>query len=218
MRENFYLESLYPLQDEVLQVINAIGTEFYLTGGTALSRCFLNHRFSDDLDFFVNDSLSFKDASIKIEKEIDQKFDLEIQHSSEKFRRMMVRSNDVLLKLEFINDVPFHYGSIESSNIFNKVDNLINILSNKITAVLDRDEAKDFCDIFAIANHLKEIDWRKLLVSASSKSAGIFAPLLAERLFNFDFERLGQIKWNTNYDWKRLKHTKEEIVSRIIGL
>ncbi|MCD4795127.1 MAG: nucleotidyl transferase AbiEii/AbiGii toxin family protein [Bacteroidales bacterium] len=27
---------------------------FYLTGGTALVRFYLNHRYSEDLDFFVN--------------------------------------------------------------------------------------------------------------------------------------------------------------------
>jgi len=27
---------------------------FYLTGGTAVSRAYLQHRFSDDLDLFVN--------------------------------------------------------------------------------------------------------------------------------------------------------------------
>jgi predicted nucleotidyltransferase component of viral defense system len=32
-----------------------------LTGGTDLSRCHLNHRFSDDLDFFINDHKDFKD-------------------------------------------------------------------------------------------------------------------------------------------------------------
>lgn len=30
------------------------GTHFYLTGGTALSRYYLNHRYSDDLDLFLN--------------------------------------------------------------------------------------------------------------------------------------------------------------------
>jgi len=29
--------------------------EFYLTGGTTLSRVYLHHRYSDDLEFFVND-------------------------------------------------------------------------------------------------------------------------------------------------------------------
>lgn len=51
----FYFDRLYPMQDEVLRLIRSADTEFYLTGGTAASRGYLNHRFSDDLDLFVND-------------------------------------------------------------------------------------------------------------------------------------------------------------------
>jgi len=40
------------------KIINAVAKEpnldrFYLSGGTALSACYLKHRFSDDLDFFI---------------------------------------------------------------------------------------------------------------------------------------------------------------------
>jgi predicted nucleotidyltransferase component of viral defense system len=34
-------------------VQNAAGTPFFLTGGTALSRYYTHHRYSDGLDFFV---------------------------------------------------------------------------------------------------------------------------------------------------------------------
>ncbi len=50
---------LYPLQNEVLRILNELETGFYLTGGTASSRGYLNHRFSDDLDLFVNDDDRF---------------------------------------------------------------------------------------------------------------------------------------------------------------
>ncbi len=71
--------------------------------------------------------------------------------------------------------MPFHFGAFEVSEIFNHVDNPLNILSNKVTAILGRDEAKDFADIFSIAAYLKKIDWKLIFVSASSKSAGICA-------------------------------------------
>ena len=55
MPDNYYSDKLYPFQDEVLGAIQSLKSGFYLTGGTALGRCYLNHRYSDDLDFFVND-------------------------------------------------------------------------------------------------------------------------------------------------------------------
>ena len=59
MDRAFYFDTLYPLQDRVLKVINTVETDFYLTGGTASSRGYLHHRFSDDLDLFVNDDPRF---------------------------------------------------------------------------------------------------------------------------------------------------------------
>lgn len=56
----FYTQQLYPLQDQVLNLVNRVDTDFYLTGGTAVSRGYLNHRYSDDLDFFVNDDNRFE--------------------------------------------------------------------------------------------------------------------------------------------------------------
>lgn len=55
MRVNpaYYFEVLYPFQDRVLRILNALETGFYLGGGTAASRGYLQHRFSDDLDFFM---------------------------------------------------------------------------------------------------------------------------------------------------------------------
>src|SRR4051794_23764818 len=55
MDKVFYFERLYPLQDRILAVLTGVDTGFYLTGGTAASRGYLQHRLSDDLDFFVND-------------------------------------------------------------------------------------------------------------------------------------------------------------------
>jgi len=47
------MEKLYPLQNGVLNLVKKLKTPFFLTGGTALRRFYFNHRFSDDLDFFV---------------------------------------------------------------------------------------------------------------------------------------------------------------------
>ena len=59
LRSQYYEETLYPLQDGVLNIIYQSGTDFFLTGGTALSRAYYNHRYSDDLVFFVNQSKTY---------------------------------------------------------------------------------------------------------------------------------------------------------------
>jgi len=53
--ERFYEESLYPLQNGILRTLAPVcGSVLSLTGGTALSRIYFHHRYSDDLDLFGN--------------------------------------------------------------------------------------------------------------------------------------------------------------------
>jgi len=58
MSEKDY-RKLYQTQDKVLHSLKGGLSSFYLTGGTALGRFYLNHRFSEDLDFFLNNSDAF---------------------------------------------------------------------------------------------------------------------------------------------------------------
>lgn len=57
---DYFLTQLYPLQDKVLAQIAQLDTGFYLTGGTAASRGYLQHRYSEDLKFVVNDAAKYK--------------------------------------------------------------------------------------------------------------------------------------------------------------
>ena len=57
---DYYEKKLYPLQDGVLKCVEECRTDFFLTGGTALSRAYYGHRYSDDLSFFVCADENFK--------------------------------------------------------------------------------------------------------------------------------------------------------------
>ncbi len=46
-----YISTIYPLQDKILKALDTANIRFYLTGETALSRCYFHHRYSDDLVF-----------------------------------------------------------------------------------------------------------------------------------------------------------------------
>jgi len=53
---------LYELQDRVLKIVFETEHEFYLTGGTCLHRFYVDKRYSDNLDFFTNQSLRYSFA------------------------------------------------------------------------------------------------------------------------------------------------------------
>lgn len=142
--DSFYEDTLYPLQDKVLALVDSMKLPFYLTGGTALSRGYFNHRYSDDLDFFTNKYPDFGLTVAKITSELKKHFQIEENIRAESYVSLKVES---LLKVDFVNDVSYRYGKDVKMDLYSKVDNLENILSNKISALVNRDELKDVVDI-----------------------------------------------------------------------
>lgn len=109
MSKNYYTSNLYPFQDLVLKLIMQVDDIFYLTGGTALGRYYLKHRYSDDLDLFVNRENNFKQLSNKIISQLQHYFsEIEIALLSEYFAQIFIHNEEYSLKIEFVNDVFFH--------------------------------------------------------------------------------------------------------------
>lgn len=182
-------QKLYKLQDEVLKVVFETEREFYLTGGTCLSRFYVEKRYSDDLDFFTNQSPRYSFAIKNIKKALQNSFEVIIEVESKDFTRFKV---DDLLQVDFVNDTAFRYKEpiINEKNYL--LDNIENILSNKITAVIGRDNPKDVFDIYLIWKNY-EIDWKEILESAHQK-AGFSDEELIIRLKSFPRELLSEIK------------------------
>ncbi len=217
MQKDFYTNKLYPLQDRVLEKISSTDNNFYLTAGTALSRCYLNHRYSEDLDFFVNDDNRYSAYIKNIQQVLSKFFNLEVIRKEERFTRFLIDNSEVQLKLEFINDVPFYLGEKNTFTLFKRVDNLSNILSNKITAIADRDEPKDFADILCIYEK-NPINWELIFTASQSKAAGIFPPLIAKRIQEFDLEKMTILNWVNTPDFNSLTKLKEKIIFDILGI
>ncbi len=102
----FHLEVLYPLQDRTIRAINQTDTGFYLTGGTAASRGYLQHRFSDDLDYFLNDDPRFGLWVERVIQALNKGWKCEILVKEERYARLNISQEDVFLKIELVNDVP----------------------------------------------------------------------------------------------------------------
>ena len=197
MTSGQYFEQLYLVQDQVLIIISELETEFYLTGGTALSRAYLHHRFSDDLDFFVNDNDKFELYVDRIIQKLasEPSFDLEVLTRDERYVRLNLNSaGGVELKIEFINDVPSHVGKIVKHPQLGRIDSSENIFANKITAVLSREEPKDIADIWGLCIKLN-LSIQDAIIGASSKATGIFPPDLARVLISATSDDWEVINW-----------------------
>ncbi|MBD3843362.1 MAG: nucleotidyl transferase AbiEii/AbiGii toxin family protein [Campylobacterales bacterium] len=180
---------LYLLQDEVLKVVFDTEHEFYLTGGTCLSRFYVEKRYSDDLDFFTNQSPRYSFAIKNIKKALLERFGLVVEVESKDFTRFKI---DDLLQVDFVNDISFRYKEPRISEENYLLDTVENILSNKITAVIGRDNPKDIFDIYLIWKFY-EIRWSEILDAAHQK-AGFSNEELIIRLKSFPKELLREIK------------------------
>jgi predicted nucleotidyltransferase component of viral defense system len=182
-------KKLYMLQDKVLDVVFDTEREFYLTGGTCLGRFYAEKRYSDDLDFFTNQSPRYNFAVKNIKKALDEKFQLAVEVESRDFTRFRI---DDLLQVDFVNDIAFRYKEpvVNAQNYI--LDTAENILSNKLTAVVGRDNPKDIFDIYLLWR-LYDFDWGEIL-DAAHKKAGFSNEELIIRLKSFPKNLLQKIK------------------------
>lgn len=153
-----------------------ISQNFYLTGGTALAEFYLQHRYSDDLDFFTENK-EFPDFDVEkfagdIKNEINA---LSVEYRRIHDRRIFFfkKSTDEL-KVEFTY-YPFMrlVPAVEDGLA---IDSLEDIAANKLMTLFDRIEAKDFVDVYFII-HEAHLSLEQILV-------------LVERKFRFSFEPL----------------------------
>ena len=193
---HFYFDVFYPFQDRVLKEIHLAETEFYLTGETAASRGYLNHRFSDDLDLFVNDDNRF---GLWVERLIQAlsrhaTWKISVGQKEERFARLTVTQAELVLKVEMINDVPAHVGQVIVHPVLGRLDSAGNILANKVTALLDRQEPKDFADIWGFCCQAG-LSLTEAITGAQSKAAGVFPADLARLLCSATHADWEAIRW-----------------------
>ena len=219
---DYYEANLYKLQDGILNIVRTLGAPFYLTGGTALSRGYYQHRYSDDLDFFVNADSDFNrhvDSVLSALKQNGYGWDSEIGFmKTVDFVTLIVAHPGFScnLKLDFVNDVAAHFGDIKPTNVFYRTDSVENILSNKITAIF-RLSAKDVVDIREICLH-ENFDWEDVFKSVREKELGIEADQVAEIIEGVPESAFNSIKWIKKVDFETFKNDVSMIAQDMLNL
>jgi predicted nucleotidyltransferase component of viral defense system len=179
---------LYAFQDEVLATVFEDSLGFYLTGGTALSRYYLGHRYSDDLDLFTHDIGLFSDTFRLVHTKLQKRWPHQEQDvDARDFKRLRIHSGNLELKLDFVADRVKRIGlPVMAESIY--VDTVRNILSNKLCAILGRDEARDVADLIFIARK-RQFCWSNVIAEAMEKEGFQLEDLLY-RLATFPVKSL----------------------------
>lgn len=165
-------EILTPLQKKFISSFSknsAFRERFYLTGGTALAAYYLNHRYSEDLDFFsyaeidilaLDVFLKALKAALKVKKmDFQQSFNRNI---------FFLHTNKEILKVEFTY-FPFELieKPIKKDGIY--IDSLVDIATNKVFTISQNPRARDFIDLYFILKKYENLSFRQLLKIARSK-------------------------------------------------
>jgi len=203
-------KDLYHLQNQVLDVVFETENEFYLTGGTCLSRFYMEKRFSDDLDFFTNASGRYNYAVKKIKNALKESFNVYVEVETKDFNRFRING---LLQIDFINDISVRYKDVIILENGYIIDNIENILSNKITAILGRDNPKDIFDICLISKFYSP-SWSEVLEAAHKKASFSNDELLV-RLKSFPMEMLKNIKMTEKDFLKDITIELPKIIERL---
>lgn len=125
-----------------------IKKNFYFTGGTALSALYLNHRLSEDLDFFSEEKFDTLPI-VNLITEWGKKHQFKINSREEEVVRIYL--------LEFRDKEPlkvdfgyYPYKRLKIGQIVDsiQVDSLFDIAVNKLQTIHQRNNVKDFVDLF----------------------------------------------------------------------
>lgn len=201
MDNSFYEQLLYPLQDDVIRALAALETGFYLTGGTAASRGYLHHRYSDDLDFFVNDDARFGEWADQLINTLtgEASWSLTVRLRGTRFLGLTVLRDQTELRIDLVNDVRARVGTTYQHPVLGPIDTAENILANKVTAVIDREQPKDLADIWGFCTKM-HLSLEDAIEGADSKAAGIFHADLARVLCSATQDDWRLIRWTTAPD------------------
>ena len=125
-----------------------LSKQFYFTGGTALSAFYLHHRESEDLDFFSE--TDFEDARIEtLMKNVSMSFNTTYRFTKKGGVRIFefVKKDKLLIKIDF-NHYP--YKRVEKGKRYQgmAIDSLRDIATNKLLITNQRNDVKDFVDLY----------------------------------------------------------------------
>jgi predicted nucleotidyltransferase component of viral defense system len=170
------MDLLTPLQRKLLHEIGKtpLRDDFFLTGGTALAALYLHHRYSLDLALFTENPTAIVHVP-PIMEEIASRLGLEITFTRTlgTFLEAFVMSPDgERVEFDFAQDSPYR---LEPTRLDPEldlwVDNPTDIACNKLSALFDRAEPKDFVDIYFVVQEIYPFD--HLVALARRKHVGM---------------------------------------------
>lgn len=143
---------------------------FYFTGGTALSEYYLQHRYSEDLDFFSYKEFDVKDVTITLQAR-KRKFKnpkIEYKQSFNRNIYQLIYPDNTFLKVEFTYFPFTRVNSLRKENNI-EIDSLIDVAVNKIFTIYQNPRGRDYFDLYSILMKDQALTFERLTALARIK-------------------------------------------------
>lgn len=180
---------LSALQWEFLAFFFQGSPPFFLTGGTALSAFYLQHRYSQDLDLFTLDSDAFDRVPLYVADSATRlTASVASLQTAPQFRRYKLSRKGESVIVDFVKEVVPQIS--EEKNRFEGivVDTLDDIVANKICTLLSRAEIKDYIDLYFLGRAGYPLE--NYIELAQRKDAGVSQATLAHLLSEFRLSKV----------------------------
>ena len=158
-------------QREVLAAFSRLtdAEYFYLTGGTALAEFYLGHRRSFDLDLFTGEKGLVLPFSRLVEQDLGAMFPLKVVRRFDTFVELELGKRDEAVKVQLAYDSPFRFDEPVISELGVRVNDLKDLVVDKLLAFFGRLEPRDAIDLFFI---LKDWQFDEIVRLALRKDPG----------------------------------------------
>ncbi len=180
---------LSALQWEFLSFFFQGAPPFFLTGGTALSAFYLQHRYSQDLDLFTLDSDAFDRVPLYVADTATRlTASVASLQTAPQFRRYQLSRKGESVIMDFVREVVPQVS--EEKNRFEGivVDTLDDITANKICTLISRAEIKDYIDLYFLGRAGYSLE--NYIKPAQQKDAGVSQAMLAYLLSEFRLSKI----------------------------
>lgn len=179
---------------------------FYFSGGTALAHYYLQHRTSEDLDFFRAEEFDPQSIVVRLQSFRTQLgyTDFHYENSFNRNLYFLHFKNGDVLKLEFTY-YPFPQIEVPMKKDGLLIDSVLDIAVNKLFTIAQKARGRDYYDLFCISQKYT-YNLEKLRTLAKQKFDWHIDPLqLATRLDAVD-HYLDDPILNKKFDQKKLIH------------
>lgn len=154
---------------------------FYLTGGTALSACYLNHRLSEDIDLFSQKPFDEpRIVRLMTERIGPIVSHIDYVHIGDRLAYTLEFPDKKKLKIDFVYYPYEHIEKPTKTFLGLSIDSFADIGVNKLMTLSQRTTAKDYVDLYFI---LKKYTMWDLREGVASKFKMDIEPLYVASLY-----------------------------------